>query len=165
MLWTGSSGADVIQRLPATLGLQALLATLTGYPVGLRTAPVDDAGQQISPPYTLLYPLDRTDATQSLADNSKVHILDYQATFVSGPVPGDPNSRGGDEQAQWLADRGWKVVERPADEAPGYTNALNVGTGQVCTYREAREAGGTSDENDAIITAVIRYRLHLEATA
>jgi hypothetical protein len=155
----------VIQRLPATQGLQTLLATLTGRPVGLRTVPLDDAGQPVAPPYTLLYPLDRTDATNSLADDSRVHIVDYQATFVSGPAPGDPNSRGGDEQAQWLSDRGWKVVERPADGSPGYAHPLNVGTGQVCTRREAREAGGTDDENDAIITSVIRYRLHLEATA
>jgi hypothetical protein len=155
----------VIQRLPVTEGLRALLATLTGFPVGLRTVPVDDAGDPVPPPYTLLYPLDRTDATNTLADNGKAQIADYQATFVSGPVPGQPDSRGMDEQVQWMADRGWKVVERPANGSPGYTHPLNVGSGQACTYREAREAGGTSEENDAIITAVIRYRLHLEETA
>ncbi|WP_030188174.1 hypothetical protein [Streptomyces violaceorubidus] len=152
----------MIQRLPVTQGLQALLASLTGRPVGLRSVPLDSKGAPLPPPYTLLYPLDRTDDTATLADNQRAAVLDYQATFVSGPTPGVPNSRGGDEQAQWLADRGWKVVERPADGSPGYTNALSVGPGVHCWRREAREAGGTSDQNDAIITSVIRYRLFLE---
>lgn len=155
-----------MQRLPATQGLQALLATLTGRPVGRRTVPLDPAtGNPVPPPYTLLYPLDRTDDDNTLADNGKAVILDYQATFVSGPVPGQPDSRGGDDQAQWFADRAWKVVERPADGSPGYAHPLNVGDGQTCYRREAREAGGTSDPNDAIITSVIRYRLYLEKTA
>jgi hypothetical protein len=155
----------VIQRLPVTQGLKELLATLTGYPVGLRSVPLDDAGNPVQPPYTLLYPLDRTDADGTLADKGAAQIADYQATFVSGPVAGQPDSRGGDEQAQWMTDRGWKVVERPADGSPGYAHPLNVGPGQDCYHREAREAGGTDDQNDAIITSVIRYRLHLEATA
>jgi hypothetical protein len=156
----------VIERLPVTAGLQALLATLTGYPVGRRTVPLDPAtGNPVPPPYTLLYPLDRTDNDNTLADTGKAAVLDYQATFVSGPVPGQPDSRGGDDQALWLADRGWKVVERPADGTPGYAHPMNVGAGVDCYRREAREAGGTSDQNDAIITSVIRYRLYLEATA
>jgi hypothetical protein len=153
----------VIERLPVTEGFQALLETLTGYPVGRRTVPIDSAtGEPVPPPYTLLYPLDRTDDDGTLADNAKAAVVDYQATFVSGPVPGQPDSRGGDEQAQWLADRGWKVVERPADGSPGYAHPLNVGPGVDCWCREAREAGGTSDQNDAIMTSVIRYRLYLE---
>ncbi|MGW0014584.1 hypothetical protein ACWDVX_33150 [Streptomyces tendae] len=152
----------MIQRLPVTQGLQALLASLTGKPVGLRSVPLDAKGSPVPPPYTILYPLDRTDGTATLADNQTAAVLDYQATFVSGPTPGVPDSRGGDEQAQWLADRSWKVVERPADGASGYMHPLNVGTGVNCWRREAREAGGTSDPGDAIITSVIRYRLFLE---
>lgn len=152
----------MIPRLPVTLGFQALLATLTGRPVGLRTVPLDDLGNPVEPPYTVLDPLDRTDATASLADNQTAAVADYQATFVSGPTPGRPDTRGGDEQVQWLTDRGWKVVERPADGSPGYLHPLNVGPGVACWHREAREAGGTSDPNDAIITSVIRYRLFLE---
>ena len=155
----------MIDRLPVTLGLKALLETLTTRPVGLRTVPVDAAGNPVPPPYTLLYPMDRGDATDTLADNSRAAVVDYQATFVSGPTPGDPNSRGGDEQTQWMADKGWKVIERPTDGSPGYAHPLNVGTGVDCWCREAREAGGTSEQNDAIITSVIRYRLYLEATA
>ena len=152
----------MIQRRPVTLGLQTLLATLTGKPVGLRSVPLTASGQPVPPPYTILYPLDRDDDTSTLADNQTAAVLTYQATFVSGPTPGDPNSRGGDEQAQWLADRAWKVVERPASNVPGYVHPLNVGPGVNCWRREAREAGGTSDQNDAIITSVIRYRLFLE---
>jgi hypothetical protein len=155
----------VIDRLPVTQGLQQLLATLTGRPVGRRTIPLDAAGRPVPPPYTILYPLDRDDDTNTLADNQTAAVLNYQATFVSGPQPGVPDSRGGDEQAQWLADRGWKVVERPADGSPGYAHALNVGDGVGCYRREAREAGGTDNPEDAIITSVIRYRLYLEKTA
>ncbi|WP_037688699.1 hypothetical protein, partial [Streptomyces scabiei] len=75
--------------------------------------------------------------------------------------PGEPDSRGGDDQAQWFADRGWKVVERPTSGG-GYLHPLDVGDGVACWRREAREAGGTSDPSDAIITSVIRYRLFLE---
>ena len=155
----------MIDREPVTQGFQALLASLTGFPVGRRTVPLDANGDPVPPPYTLLDPLDRVDADNTLADNNKAAVADYQATFVSGPVPGNPNSRGGDEQTQFLADRGWKVVERPANGAPGYAHDLNVGAGVACWRREAREAGGTSDPNDGIMTSVIRYRLYLEKTA
>jgi len=155
----------VIDRLPVTQGLQALLETLTTFPVGLRTVPLNESGNPVPPPYTLLYPLDRGDDTGTLADNGTAAVVDYQATFVSGPDPQNPDSRGGDEQAQWMADRGWKVTERPADGSPGYAHPISVGPGVGCWCREAREAGGTSDQNDAIITSVIRYRLYLEATA
>lgn len=155
----------MIDRLPVTEGLQALLQTLTGYPVGRRSVPLDASGNPVPPPYTLLYPLDRGDDTATLADNNTATVVDYQATFVSGPVPGEADSRGGDDQAQWLADRGWKVVERPSDGSPGYAHTLNVGTGVDCWCREAREAGGTSEQSDAIMTSVIRYRLYLQKTA
>lgn len=155
----------MIERLPVTQGFQALLETLTGKPVGRRNVPVDDNGMPVPPPYTILDPLDRLDDDNTLADNGKAAVVGYQATFVSGPVPGQPDSRGGDEQAQWLADRGWKVVERPADGSSGYLHTLNAGDGVDCWKREAREVGGTSDPNDGIITSVIRYRLYLEKTA
>lgn len=155
----------MIDRLPVTDGFQTLLETLTQRPVGRRTVPLDEHGDPLPPPYTILDPLTRVDDTNTLADNNTATIADYQATFVSGPIPGVPDSRGGDEQAQWLTDRGWKVVERPADGSPGYAHPLNVGAGVVCWKREAREAGGTSDPNDGIITSVIRYRLYLEKTA
>ncbi|WP_045562740.1 hypothetical protein [Streptomyces sp. FxanaA7] len=152
----------MIDRRPVTAALQSLLATLTGKPVGLRTVPINpDTGQPYPPPYTLLYPLDQDDDDGTLADNNTAAIATYQATFVSGPTPGKPDSRGTDEQAQWLADKGRKVVERTPNGGPGYLHPLTI-PGVHCWYREAREAGGTPDANDAIITSVIRYRLHLE---
>jgi hypothetical protein len=154
----------VIERRLVTNGLQTLLATLTGFPVGKATVPLTAQGQPVPPPYTLLYSLDDTDADNTLADNSKAAVYDYQATFVSGPVPGQPDSRGGVDQAEWLADLGRKVVERPADGSTGYAHPLNV-PGAHCYHREARGAGGTSDANDAIITSVIRFRLHCERSA
>lgn len=155
----------MIDREPVTQGLQALLATLTGRPVGRRIVPLDTDGNPVPPPYTVLYPLDKTDDDKTLEDNNKAAVVDYQATFVSGPKPGEADSRGGDEQVQWMTDRGWKVVERPADGSPGYVHTLNVGPGVGCWHREAREAGGTSDANDGIMTGVIRYKLHLATTA
>lgn len=152
----------MIQRGPVTKAVQALLASLTGKPVGVRTVPIDPAtGKPYPPPYTLLYPLDHSSDDDTLADRHKVAVSDYQATFVSGPREGQADSRGTDEQAQWLADRGRKLVERPTDGSPGYAHPLTI-PGVNCWRREAREAGGTSDAGDAIITSVIRFRLFLE---
>lgn len=158
----------MIDRLPVTLAFKALLADLTGFPVGVRTVPLDEAtGLPVPPPYTVLDPLDHPDDDGTLADTGSAAISGYQATFVSGPVPGVPDSRGGDDQSQLLADRGRRVVERPTDGSTGYTHPLTLPDGIDCWHREAREAGGTSEANDAIITSVIRYRLFLaeDATA
>jgi len=155
----------MIDRRPVTAAVKTLLASLTGKPVGVRAVPVNpDTGKPYPPPYTLLYPLDQDDTDGTLADNSKAAIATYQATFVSGPAPGVTDSRGTDEQAQWLADKARRVVERPADRSPGYLHPLTI-PGVNCWHREAREAGGTSDANDAIITSVIRYRFYLEEAA
>lgn len=154
----------MIERRLVTAGLKALLAELTGRPVGLRTVPVDAEGRPVPPPYTLLYPLDHRTDDGTLADRHTTAMSEYQATFVSGPTPGVPDSRGGDEQAQWLADRGRRVIERPADGSPGYAHPLTI-PGVSCWRREAVEAGGTSDGSDAIITSVIRFRLYLETSA
>ncbi|MFE1949925.1 hypothetical protein ACFW9D_05585 [Streptomyces sp. NPDC059524] len=151
----------MIERRLVTAGLKALLADLTGRPVGVRTVPLDAAGKPVPPPYTLLYPLDHIVDDATLADRHTTAMSEYQATFVSGPLPGIPDSRGGDEQAQWLADRGRKVIARPADGSPGYLHPLTI-PGVNCWRREAIEAGGTSEANDAIITSVIRFRLYLE---
>lgn len=154
----------MIDRLPVTIALQALLATLTGKPVGVRTVPLDPAtGKPVPPPYTILDPLDHPDDDGTLADAGTAAISTYQATFVSGPTPGVPDSRGGDDQSQWLADRARKVVERRTDGAPGYLHPLTI-DGVNCWHREGREAGGTSTPEDGIITSVIRYRLFLEKT-
>ncbi len=153
----------MIERRLVTNGFKALLAELTGRPVGVRTVPLDTAGKPVEPPYTLLYPLDHYTDDDTLADAHTTAQSVYQATFVSGPLPGHPDSRGGDEQAQWLADRGRQVVARPADGSPGYAHPLTI-PGVTCWRREASEAGGTSEANDAIITSVIRYRLYLETS-
>jgi len=154
----------MIDRQPVTDAVQALLAALTGKPVGLETVPLDAHNEPYPPPYTLLYPLDHDSDDGTLADRHSAAVSDYQATFVSGPTPGKPDSRGTTVQAQWLADRGRKVIERPPGDAKGYAHPLTI-PGVTCYRRTAKEAGGTSDPNDAIITAVIRFRFYLEATA
>jgi hypothetical protein len=155
----------MIDRGPVTEAVEALLATLTGKPVGLITVPLDpDTGAPYPPPYTLLYPLDHTADDGTLGDRHRAAVSDYQATFVSGPAPGHPDSQGTGVQSQWLADKGRKVIERPADGSPGYAHPLTI-PGVDCYRREAREAGATSDPGDAIITSVIRFRFYLETTA
>lgn len=152
----------MIERQYVTDGVIALLAALTGKPVSERTVPVDPAtGKPIPPPYTLVDPLDHRTDDNTMADAHTTAVSDYQATFVSGPVPGVPDSRGGPRQAQWMADRGRKVLERPTDGSPGYEHSLNI-PGVGCYRREAHEAGGTSDPADGIITSVIRFRFYLE---
>lgn len=155
----------MIERQPVTDSVMGLLATLTGKPVGLVNVPLDpDTNQPHPPPYTLLYPLDHNSDDGTIADRHGAAVSDYQATFVSGPTPGHPDSQGTVVQAQWLADKGRKVIERPVDGSPGYRYPLTI-PGVNCYCREAREAGGTSDAGDAIITSVIRFRFYLEATA
>ena len=156
----------MIQRQMVTKGIAQLLATSTGKPVGIATVPLNaTTGQPYPPPYTLLYPLDHTSSDGTLADRGAAAVSTYQATFVSGPVPGNGDSRGTVEQAEWLADKGRTgVMARPSDGAPGYANPLTI-PGITCFHREAADAGATSDQNDAIITTVIRFRLHLEASA
>lgn len=153
----------MIERRAVTEGVIALIASLTGKPVEERTVPIDpDTGLPVPPPYTILDPLDHTTDDATLADRHTTAVSDYQATYVSGPTPGQPDSRGGGEQAQWMADRGRRVVQRSTD-GPGYEYPLTI-PGVNCWHRQAREAGGTSDPNDAIITSVIRYRFFLEET-
>jgi hypothetical protein len=155
----------MIERRAVTQGVKTLLASLTGKPVGERTVPIDPTtGRPFPPPYTILDPLDHTTDDATLADAHTTAVSDYQATYVSGPEPGVVDSRGGGEQAQWLADRGRKVVQRRTDGTPGYLHPLTI-PGVNCWHREAREAGGTSDAGDAIMTSVIRYRFHLEEAA
>lgn len=155
----------MIDREPVTQAFITLLATLTGKPVGERTVPLDpDTGQPIPPPYTIVDPLDFTTDDHTLADRHSTAIDNYQATYISGPKPGVPDSRGGGQQSQWLADKGRRVVQRPADGSPGYLHPLTI-SGVNCWHREAREAGGTADPNDAIIGSVIRYRLFLQEDA
>jgi hypothetical protein len=155
----------MIDRVPVTEAVIALIASLTGKPVEERTVPIDPVtGQPFPPPYTILDPLDHITNDATLADRHTTAVSEYQATYVSGPKPGVTDSRGGGKQSQWLADKGRRVVERPADGSPGYLHPLTI-PGVNCWHREAREAGGTSDANDAIITSVIRYRFYLEEAA
>ncbi|MCX4911802.1 hypothetical protein [Streptomyces sp. NBC_00878] len=154
----------MIDREPVTKAVIELLELVTGKPVGERTVPINPAtGTPYAPPYTLLDPLDHLTDDHTLADRHTTAISAYQATFVSGPAEGDDDTRGGGEQAQWLADRGRKVIQRRTDGTPGYQHPLTI-PGVHCDRREAREPGGTSDAGDAIITSVIRYRFFLEET-
>ncbi|GAA0501532.1 hypothetical protein [Streptomyces olivaceiscleroticus] len=154
----------MIDRRPVTQAVAQLLATLTGKPVGQGVVPLDSAGRPVPPPYTLLYPLEQDNDDGTLADNGSAAVASYQATFVSGPVPGNANSRGTVEQAEWLADKARAILARPADGSPGYAHPLTI-PGVICYRRTASEAGATSEAEDAIITSVIRFQFYLEAAA
>ena len=156
----------MIDRRPVTAAFAQLLATLTTRPVGTMTVPLDPtSGQPVPPPYTLLYSLDQDNDDGTLADTGNCTVATYQATFVSGPAPGKPDSRGTLEQVEWLADKARAVTARPADGSPGFAHALTIPGGVTCYHRETRDTGAMSDQNDAIISYVIRFRLYLEATA
>ncbi|MGY5127275.1 hypothetical protein [Streptomyces nigrescens] len=156
----------MIARLAVTKAVAQLLATATGKPVGFLTVPINPtSGKPYPPPYTLLYPLDHDTDDRTLADTHRTAASTYQATFVSGPDPTKPDSRGTLEQVEWLADKARTgVLSRAANGAPGYLNALTV-PGAVCYRREANEVGATSAPEDAIITSVIRFRFYLDSAA
>ncbi|MEW9521799.1 hypothetical protein [Streptomyces tubercidicus] len=155
----------MIARGPVTDAVKSLLATVTGKPVEVLTVPINAAtGKPFPPPYTLLYPLDHDTDDQTMGDQHSTAISVYQATFVSGPDPSKPGSRGTDTQAQWLADKGRAVVARAANGAPGYLHPLTI-PGTTCYRRQANEVGATSDPNDAIISYVIRFRFYLDSAA
>lgn len=156
----------MIARQAVTKAVAQLLTTVTGKPVGYATVPINSGtGRPYPPPYTLLYPLDHATDDGTLGDQHATAEALYQATFVSGPDPTQPDSRGTVEQAEWLADKARTGVLTRADVgAPGYANPLTV-PGAVCYRREATDAGATSDPNDAIITYVIRFRFCLDSAA
>lgn len=155
----------MIERQMVTKAFGAFLATVTGKPVGYGKVPINPAtGRPYPPPYTLLYSLDHSSSDGTLGDNGSAAVSTYQATCVSGPVPGQADSAGTVEQVEWLADKARTgVMARPAN-GTGYTNPITI-PGITCFHREASDAGATPDENDAIITSVIRFRLSLQETS
>ncbi|MEW2267804.1 hypothetical protein, partial [Streptomyces sp. NPDC047868] len=146
----------MIERQMVTKALAALLATATGKPVGFAKVPINPATKApYPPPYTLLYSLDHNSSDGTIADKGAAAVSTYQATFVSGPVPGQADSAATVEQVEWLADKARTgVMARRPDGSPGYANPITI-PGVNCFHREAFDAGGTSDVNDAILTSVI----------
>ncbi|MFJ3699493.1 hypothetical protein ACIPW9_36115 [Streptomyces sp. NPDC090052] len=147
----------MIDRLPVTLAVQALLTSVTGMPVGLGRAP------QSAPPYYLLYSIDTTVGGPPLDDMNGDLALIYQITSVSGPTPGSTQSYGIEEQAEWLADKARRaLLER--DLVTGvWLHPLTVPGAKNTARALETEPGGTNDPSDAIISYVQRFRLDLTA--
>ncbi|MFJ5294548.1 hypothetical protein [Streptomyces sp. NPDC088348] len=148
----------MIDRLPVTLAVQALLTSVTGMPVGLGRAP------QAAPPYYLLYSIDAAVGGPPLDDMNADLKLVYQITGVSGPKPGSTQSYGIEEQAEWLADQARRVLlER--DPATGlWLHPLTVPGAKNTARALETEPGGTNDPSDAIISYVQRFSLDLTAS-
>ena len=156
----------MIARRPVTQALADMLGDATGKPVGVGSVPINPAtGRPFPPPYTLLYSLGGTTGGPELADLHEDAYLDYQLTFVSGPYPAKTDSRGTVEQVEWLADKGRTAILARPPAGCGYLHELTV-PGATCYRREiTTEPGATNEPEDAIITYVIRCRLHLTPSA
>lgn len=146
----------MIDRLPVTMALSALLASATNLPVGRGSKP-----PSITPPYFLLYAMPATLSGAPLADEHEDASFIYQVTTVSGPDPTKPDSRGVADQAEWMADRARKAF-LGRDPATGlWLHPLTIPGAKVTARSLDVEAGGTNDPADAIMSYVQRFRFDL----
>lgn len=146
----------MIERLPLTMALSALLVTATGKPVGRGRQPLGAV-----PPYHLLYPLDATTSGAPFSDLNEDATFVYQITSVSGPDPADPDSFGVSDQSEWMGDKVRKGI-LGRDPATGlWLYPLEVpGVKVVCRELDT-EPGATNDPSDAIMSYVQRFRFDL----
>jgi hypothetical protein len=146
----------VIERLPFSLAVAALLRQVSGKPVGRGRQPDD-----VAPPYYLLYALPATRSGAPYSDLNEDASFVYQVTCVSGPDPTKPASHGVADQAEWLADKANETF-LGRDPATGlWLHDLSAPGIKVMGRSMDVEAGGTSDPGDAIMDYVLRYRFDL----
>ncbi|MEV8101067.1 hypothetical protein [Streptomyces sp. NPDC088135] len=149
----------MIQRLPVTMALSALLTSATGLPVGRGRKPKDT-----SPPYYLLYTVPADVSGAPFSDLNEDAALVYQVTSVSGPDPSDPDSHGVADQAEWMADKA-RTALLGRDPATGlWLHPLAVPGARVIGRTLDTEPGATNDPSDAIMSYVQRFRLDLTST-
>jgi hypothetical protein len=146
----------VIDRLPVTMALSALLASATPWPVGRGTKP-----NGAIPPYLLLYSVDAQTFGAPLADENEQAEYIYQVTSVSGPDPTHPGSTGIADQSELMGDKVRKAI-LGRDPATGlWLHKLTIpGVSVMCRELDV-EAGGTNDPTDGIMSYVQRFKLGL----
>lgn len=146
----------MIDRLPVTMALSALLTSATGLPVGRGSMPTGK-----NPPYYLLYALPADVSGAPLADEHEDAAFVYQVTSVSGPDPSRPDSHGVADQAEWMADK-VRTAILGRDPATGlWLHTLTIPGAKVIGRSLDVEAGATNDPADAIMSYVQRFRLDL----
>lgn len=150
----------MIQRRPVTLALRALVESATGQRCGLVSMPMN-GDLPVPPPYYILTPLPWVVYGAPLADENEDATATYQLTGVSGPVPGVPDSRGGVEQVEWLADKARTAVLGRDSVTGLWLHPLNVPGIKNTGRRLNIEAGATNEPEDATIPYVIRFDLDL----
>lgn len=153
----------MIDRRPVTLALRDLITTATGRPCGLGTVPLVN-GAPAAPPYYVLDSIAWTVTGAPVADMGEDATAVYQVTGISGPVPGVPDSRGGIEQAEWLADKARTAVVGRDPVTRAWLHPITVPGVRVIGRRVDTEPGATNRPDDATIPYVIRFALDL-ATA
>jgi hypothetical protein len=149
----------VIERLPVTMALSALLASAAGFPVGRGSKPPNSA-----PPYYLLHSITAVYSGAPFSDRNEDASFTYQVTPVSGPDPDVPDSHGVADQAEWMADRA-RTAFLGRDPATGlWLHELVIPGVKVMGRGPDVEPGGTSDQSDAIMSYVQRFRFDLTST-
>jgi hypothetical protein len=138
------------------MALSALLASATSIPVGRGSKPADTA-----PPYYLLHAMPAMYSGAPFADVHEDSSLVYQVTSVSGPDPVKPDSHGVADQAEWMADL-VRTAILGRDPATGlWLHELTIPGVRVIGRSLDTEPGGTSDQSDAIMSYVQRFRFDL----
>lgn len=146
----------MIERRLVTIALRDLIETATGKRCGLVTVPLEGTST-VPPPFYVLTPVSNTVHGAPMADMSEDATLVYQVTCVSGPVPGDPSSRGGVDQAEWLADKARTAILGRDLGSRQWLHPLTVAGARCIARRPEIEPGATNLPGDATITYVIRF--------
>lgn len=146
----------MIDRLPVTMALSALLASATKLPVGRGSKPANTI-----PPYYLLYSIPAEVSGAPLADEHEDASFVYQVTSVSGPDPAKQDSRGVADQAEWMADKARTAILGRDPVTGLWLRTLTIPGVKVQSRSLDVEAGGTNDPSDAIMSYVQRFRFNL----
>lgn len=136
----------MIDRVPITAAVRAMLATVTGRPCGVGSLPLAD-GRPAPLPYTVLYPLGGSVGGAPFADASEDAHPMYQVTVVAGRS----------DQAEWLADRVRRafLARTPAG---GWESDLTAPGISVWGRQLIVDEAGDSSTSD-VATYIQRYRL------
>ena len=149
----------MIERLPVTMALSALLTSATSIAVGRGSKPPNAA-----PPYYLLHAMPAAFSGAPFTDLNEDSSLVYQVTSVSGPDPITPDSHGVADQAEWMADKARTAILGRDPATRLWLHELFIPGVRVIGRSLDTEPGGTSDQSDAIMSYVQRFRFDLTST-
>lgn len=150
----------MIDTHPFTKALAALLAEVTGKPVGEGRRP--DAGDLSH--YYILYFITRTSDGAPFSDLNEDATLTYQITSVSGPDLDDPDSYGTQDQLEWLDDKARRTLLERNTVTGKWLNDLTAPGIKVIARAHAGEAGETPDASDAIMSSAQRFTFTVTST-